>query len=654
MLLTRLFGGGHPVTAVGDPFQAIYGWRGASVANIDDFPIHFAADDGRSATSYALPVSYRSGGRLLDLANTLAEELRDQHPGVQPLQVPAGEDPTEGEVRCGILLTADEELDFVVEQVRRARDDTAPSWKEIAVLVRQNSVIAPLYEKLTAARVPVEVVGLRGLLSLPGVADVVATLQVLHDPAANPAMLRILAGPRWRIGPRDLRLLGRRAAELARVELDPPDDESGEQALARAMEAAVAESDPAELISLLDAVEDPGGGPYSAAALERFARLTAEIKDLRSQQGEALVDLVDRVIVTTGLDVEAAIGQAARGSAQRDALSALVDVAAGFRDLDGESTLGSFLAYLAAAEQEDAGLDQPTPTFGDSVKLMSIHRAKGLEWDVVVLPEVTKTVFPSTRGRSRYTQNAQVMPVSLRGDADRMPEVADWTINDLKAYAAELKIDDALEERRLGYVAITRARRLLVASTSWWGPSQKTMRGPSEFFQVIQEHCLAGNGEVVVNADEPDEDETNPVVALLGTVEVDWPTQLDAGRLEARRAAAEAVRSAIAAAPPETKATEAEAKLDLAGRDLVAGWDRDLELLLAELVRSTSRGRARRPAAGHRVRIAGAYASPGPRTTRRRSRPSDATRAATGCPPRDPVPRLGGGAVQPAAAPASR
>jgi len=588
VLLTRLFGGGHPVTAVGDPLQAIYGWRGASVANIDDFPRHFATAAGAPAPTYALPASYRSGGRLLALANRLARPLRDEHPAVQPLRVPSGVDSELGWARCGVLTTAAEELEFVVAEVCRARADTAASWDEIAVLVRQNSVIPPLYELLTAADVPVEVVGLRGLLTLPGVADVVATLQVIHDPTANQAMLRLLTGPRWRIGPRDLRLLGGRAAALAHVDVDEPAEEDGEAALARALDAAVADGDPAELLSLLDAIEDPGDIEFSAAARERFARLAGEISDLRTRGGEALVDLVDRVIVTIGLDVEVAVG-ASRGTAQRDALAALVDVAAGFRDLDGESTLGSFLAYLSAAELEDAGLDQPTPTFGDSVKLMSIHRAKGLEWDVVVLPELTKGVFPSARGRSRYTGAAQVMPVALRGDADRMPEVADWTNKDLDQYAADVKAHDALEERRLGYVAVTRARRLLVASSSWWGPTQKKKRGPSELFRVIEAHCLDGGGEVVVSAAEPADDTTNAAVAALGTVEVEWPVQLDAARLAARRQAAAAVRAQIWRKQGASGAADEDlSALADEDRQLVAGWDRDLELLLEELAAAAS------------------------------------------------------------------
>lgn len=88
VLLAGLFGGGtgHPVTAVGDPCQAIYGWRGASVANLDDFPEHFAHADGSPATRQALSENRRSGGRLLDLANGLAEPLRAMHAGVEALR----------------------------------------------------------------------------------------------------------------------------------------------------------------------------------------------------------------------------------------------------------------------------------------------------------------------------------------------------------------------------------------------------------------------------------------------------------------------------------------------------------------------------------------------------------------------------------------
>ncbi len=606
LLLASLFGDGHAVTAVGDPFQAIYGWRGASVANIDGFPQHFPARDGRSADSYSLPVNHRSGARLLDLANALAAPLREMHPGVEPLRAPVGADPGAGRVRCGVFATAVEEHAFVVAEVLRAHGqpsdapgEAATTWSDIAILVRQNSVIAPLYERLTTAGVPVEVVGLRGLLGLPGVADVIATLEVLHDPTANPALVRILTGPRWSIGPRDLRLLGRRAAQLAHVDdsagAEEADLQEARRALDRALADAVSGADPAEVVSLLDALESPGAGGFSLEARDRFARLAAELEDLRAAMGEALVDLVHRVITTTGLDVEAAASPDAVGTARRDALAAFVDVAAGFHDLDGEATLGSFLAYLEAADEEESGLDLPTPTFGDSVTLLTMHRAKGLEWRVVVVPELTTGVFPSSNGRDRYTRNAWVIPPSLRGDAHRMPEVGDWSTKGLDAYNDACKSEDLSEERRLAYVAVTRAQQLLIASTSWWGPTQIKLRGPSPFFEVVREHCDAGGGEVLHDAPRPTEDR-NPGMAAVAGIEVAWPALLDRTRAEARqRAAAEVLAELGRVRADAPDGVRVDDQLDVEpldadhpAADRVRSWDQDLGALLTELAAASS------------------------------------------------------------------
>lgn len=118
LLLAGLFGGrsGHPVTAVGDPCQAIYGWRGASVANLDDFPRHFAHPDGRPADRYSLSENRRSGGRLLDLANTLAAELRARHEGVEALRPAPGAERA-GQVRCALLPTQQDETAWLADSI---------------------------------------------------------------------------------------------------------------------------------------------------------------------------------------------------------------------------------------------------------------------------------------------------------------------------------------------------------------------------------------------------------------------------------------------------------------------------------------------------------------------------------------------------------
>jgi DNA helicase-2/ATP-dependent DNA helicase PcrA len=196
-MLAALFSGGHPVTAVADPCQAIYGWRGASVANLDGFPAHFPRASGEPASTYTLAVNQRSGGRLLALANTVASALRLRHAVVE-LTAPAGKEDL-GETVVGLHASWFDEAAWVADQIKTQVDDgTSPGG--CAVLVRARSDFGDLYAALSAVGLPVEVVGLGGLLALPEVADVVATLEVVDDPTANAALLRLLTGPRWRLG----------------------------------------------------------------------------------------------------------------------------------------------------------------------------------------------------------------------------------------------------------------------------------------------------------------------------------------------------------------------------------------------------------------------------------------------------------------------
>ncbi|MFD5661127.1 ATP-dependent helicase, partial [Streptomyces hirsutus] len=238
VLLAGLFGGGtgHPVTAVGDPCQAIYGWRGASVANLDDFPEHFARADGGPATRQSLSENRRSGGRLLDLANGLAEPLRAMHAGVEALRPAPGAE-RDGTVRCALLPTHAEELDWIADSLAHlVRTGKEPG--EIAVLCRTATDFAEIQSALVARDVPVEVVGLSGLLHLPEIADLVAVCEVLQDPGANASLVRLLTGPRWRIGPRDLALLGRRARLLvSHARVDGEDDP--DRRLAEAVEGGL-------------------------------------------------------------------------------------------------------------------------------------------------------------------------------------------------------------------------------------------------------------------------------------------------------------------------------------------------------------------------------------------------------------------------------
>ncbi|TDU76116.1 ATP-dependent DNA helicase [Streptomyces sp. KS 21] len=551
LLLSGLFGAGsgHAVTAVGDPCQAIYGWRGASVANLDDFPEHFPHADGSPATRFSLSENRRSGGRLLDLANELAAPLRSMHEGVEALRAAPGEEQA-GTVRCALLNTHAEELEWLADSVAHlVRTGTEP--REIAVLCRSARDFAQIQAVLVARDVPVEVVGLSGLLHLPEVADLVAVCEVLQDPGANASLVRLLIGPRWRIGARDLALLGRRARQLigrTAGEVDP------DERLAAAVEGV----DPAEIVSLADALEtflDGSGSaaddlPFSAAARVRFAHLAQELRDLRRSLSDPLMDVLHRVLAATGLDVELSASPHALAARRRESLSGFLDVAAGFASLDGEASLLAFLGFLRTAVQYEKGLDHALPGGENTVKVLTAHKSKGLEWDVVVVPDLCAGSFPKEKAPEPWTSYAKVLPYGLRGDAATLPADPAWTSAGLKSFKAALKEHKAVEELRLGYVTFTRPRSLLLASAHWWGPTQKKRRGPSPFLSSLHDHCVAGHGEIEAWAQEPDPDAENPSLATESTPDRSWPLPLDPDSLRLRREAAALVESHLAAPDP--------------------------------------------------------------------------------------------------------
>ncbi|WBB97970.1 UvrD-helicase domain-containing protein [Solwaraspora sp. WMMA2080] len=600
VMLRSLFGGGHPVVAVGDPCQSIYGWRGASAGTLDRFPGEFARADGTPARSLTLTTSWRNRPEILSVANQLSGPLRTAGARVAALAAAAKVAPPipgrtargapAATVHCALLDTVLDEAEWIADGMLAAwrgaagvepgRGDEIPvdARPTSAVLVRVRSQIPAVEAALRARGLPVEVVGLGGLLDTPEVRDVVSTLRVLADPTDGAALLRLLTGARWRIGPRDLVALHRRARAIADARRELP------RAGAAEPEIVVDRLDEA---SLVEALADPGPAQlYSAEGYARLRGYGRELALLRQRLDQSLPDLIADVERTTGLDVEVAVraGGAGGGDAglARGHLDALGDVAARFAGESDTATLSAFLAFLDAAEDEERGLSPgEIDVVSGAVQILTAHAAKGLEWDVVAVAGLTRDVWPgAVRGSDHYLYGLGVLPFPLRGDADGLPALVLDDAEDQKAVERELtefgkrwREHDEREERRLAYVAVTRPRRLLLCSGYWWGAGVKRHRGPSVFLREIHDDCLAGAGVVDHWAAEPLPGAANPIDEV--TVRAEWPADPLGAQRPRMTEAANLVRQAMdrPVDPPDDEPSAgwwAEARILLAERDQLA------------------------------------------------------------------------------------
>ncbi|NYT92921.1 ATP-dependent DNA helicase [Salinispora sp. H7-4] len=636
VLLNALFGAGHPVTAVGDPCQSIYGWRGASAGTLDRFRTDFAQADGAPAEVRTLTTSWRNRPEILAVANALATPLRAAGARVPELRAALSvKDPiphrtprgvAAGTVHCALLDTYADEANWIADSLLRAWQGAAgmpgalPEHLPVvarpttAVLVRLRSQIPAIESALRARGLPVEVVGLGGLLDTPEVRDVVCTLRVLADPTDGAALLRLLTGARWRIGPRDLVALHRRARAIAAARRQLAADDEPEIV-----------PDVLDEATLVEALADLGPAPaYSAEGYARLRAAAQELGLLRYRLDQSLPDLIADIERTIGLDVEVAVraGRDEAGDAglARGHLDALGDVAARFSGETPGATLSAFLAYLAAAEDEERGLAPgEVEVVEGAVQVLTAHAAKGLEWDIVAVAGLSRGVWPGpARNSDHWLGGLGVLPFPLRGDAAGLPVLALAAAEEQRGVAQALadftaawRAHDEREERRLAYVAVTRPRRLLLCSGHWWGEGTKRPRGPSALLRDLHQACRDGGAGQVVDewAAEPAPDAVNPTTEVV--LRAEWPADPLGARRPVLTEAATLVRRYLTAGVPPRPAAGGIAVAgppvpsvgepggddpggdDLGGDDLggnvlggddpeVARWRREADLLLAE------------------------------------------------------------------------
>lgn len=483
LLLQQLAGDGRDLVAVGDPDQSIYGFRGADVRGIQKFPERFRTVDGRDAPVLALRVCRRSGSGLLEASRRVASRL-PAAPGAAAHRdlVPLAEAES-GQVRVLLADSVSQEAAVVADTLRRAHLIDGVPWHRMAVLVRSAKRQVPLLRRaLVSAGVPTMVAGDEvPIAQEPGVRPLLTVLRVALDPEAldEGVAEELLTGPLGgtdMIGVRRLRralkIVDNEAAAVAARDEDPDGEEPG---------PAVPGRSSGEL--LVAAVRDPRGlalvEGHVAVPAERVGKLLAAAREAVDGQGTA-EDVLWAVWHTSGLAerwTEISLQGGARGAqADRDldAVVALFDHAARFVDRMPKAGPEVFLDDLASQEIPGDTLAERAPD-GDAVRVLTAHRSKGLEWDVVVVAGVQEGTWPDLRLRG-----------SMLG-ADDLVEAAEGTRPNSASLASKL----LAEERRLFYVAATRARKRLVVTAVG---GEDTDERPSRFLTELMPGAVENAG----------------------------------------------------------------------------------------------------------------------------------------------------------------
>lgn len=611
----------HPVMAVGDPKQSIYGFRGASDGQMFSFYRHFPTPH---AQPLFLSVAWRNDISILNAANHVAEKLKDvpewvramrgdisadQVPDLRPRCVLVGEEDTPAFEEAASGMTGRVEMTYydsdraeaagIAERIAGMRAEAVREYErayaahrggdgsvrprlkmpEVAVLARSHGQLDTIREECERLNIPVQQVGLGGLLSQPEVVDLVSALRVLADPNRSDALARLLTGARWRLGGADLLALGDWAQSLVRERERALREQMALRLLEQAEEVEDAEDGPSEgtgqgarsrltaehlraaqeqldevlkgavddssgYVSLIEAVENlpqdgPDGEPlygehyrgrrFSTAGLERLRAFAEQMRVLRAGLSDDLGNLLYEIERTMLLDIELAVRPGTDPLVARVNLDAFHEVAAAYGmsaprinamiyagadgvsaeegepgarrfmlSSGGVSYVMGFLAWLERADDEEKGLElgsiDPDP---NAVQLMTMHASKGLEWDRVFLPGLCGTVGGAqTPNLWQITANV-ALPWPLRGDSEYLPsilerpeEIAEFEEAKkleeyLKAHKGDAGEHAGMEDRRLMYVAMTRARNLLAVSAFRWKSTAKTPQPVQPFWMEL-------------------------------------------------------------------------------------------------------------------------------------------------------------------------
>jgi len=509
-LLSRLFRD-HPVTAVGDPNQAIYGWRGASANSLETFLDRFQSTPAHAGQTLTLSTSWRNDAQVLAVANTVAAPLREHARTAASPVLAARPGAGAGHVLAVHTVDRAEQAEAVADFIVRTRVPRGSRMSTAAVLCRRRTDFQVVDEALRARDIPTQVIGLGGLLDQPAVADVRAALELSVDVTDSPWLVRLLTN--LDLGAADLRLVGQWARHLAQG-------------------STGARHPQTLLLYAVDTPPEPGWRPspgapaFTEAAAARVRVLGRRLRAVRRGTGRGVVEQVERAISILGVAEDATADPL--HNTGRESLDAFIDVAADFAAQVGEPTMRGFLTWLSVAEEEENGLAgpavQPDPA---AVQILTVHGAKGLEWDSVAVFNLSDGIFPHHRSRpaewtqapapsSAWLTAGDELPYPLRGDSSSLPPFVPELEEAATVQAAfnrwvdrfhkvELGRHMEREERRLAYVAVTRARENLLMSGCWMDTSS-TPRPPSRYLMEPLTAGLTDSDPDQAIAARPDQD----------------------------------------------------------------------------------------------------------------------------------------------------
>ena len=584
--LSNLYGNNHPVTAVGDPNQAIYGWRSASSETLDSFSKSFNS----KALRFNLMTTWRNEEAILQLANGVIDQISTEKQIAKLTTRPGAKT---GEVICAVYETQVQEgaeiASYFASKWFDKQRQSLPDEKKstFAVLVRNRSQIDLIQSAFSQLNIPTDVVGVGGLINTPEVADIIALLRTLTMPDSGTALMRLLTGPYLNLGARDLMALGSFTKAFARE-----NEYSRGTQLKQALEediAVITTADEFAAGSIIESLEqlltltevelkDYRATPaFTDEGLARLRKFALSLRSLRRNLNGSITEAIIEVCEFLSLDTEVLVRDGWQNG--RKNIDRFLDEAARFQKNGG--SLFNFLQWLKIAEEAEGGLKPAeVDVRSDAVQILTIHAAKGAEWDYVAIPGLAERSFPNSGKKSdNWITNAGSIPVSMRGDYQQLPAINfdNFTSNkSLKAgienFSEQWKSRKMVEEMRLAYVAITRAKQALICTTSHFRTGENVVK-PSRLFQLFATAVVnIPGGKLIVQDEIPDG--INPMKENPTTAH--WPRQLN------EVSTVQKVAAAVESSQPFTKAEVEQMISSLQDEERISLLN-DLMMIITEL-----------------------------------------------------------------------